>query len=211
MNVGPKNRETQVPRNRGTKLESGGPAQGPQRGQGRRSQPRREEGRSAQPPPFSLSPSLAPLNSLLLSPGFSSRSRGPLLPARLNSSSTRGARAASGGGAKCRRFLAPGEPSPLPGSGKDARRGGKPACGRQARTGRQAGGPSGAKAKRGPQSLRPARCAAAAGAGRSANPPGPGPGAHARARGRGRCGGSGFTSLPGPWDRVAVRMRAGPA
>lgn len=142
MNVRPKTRETQVPRNRGTRLESGGPAQGPQRGQGRRSQPRREEGRSAQPPPFSLSPSLAPLNSLL-SPGFSSRSRGPLLPARLNSSSARGARAASGGGAKCRRFLAPGEPSPLPGSGKDARRGGKPACGRQARAGERAVGPRG--------------------------------------------------------------------
>lgn len=73
-----------------------------------------------------------------------------------------------------------------------------------------AGGPWGRRPDGG-LTLRPARCAAAAGAGLSANPPEPGPGAHARARGRGPCCGSGFTSLPGPWDGVALRMRAGQA
>lgn len=78
-----------IPRNLGTKLECGVTAQGPQRGQGRWSG-QREEGCSAQPPPFSLSPSpsLAPLNSPPL-PWFLFPLPRPPPPAQLNSSSAR--------------------------------------------------------------------------------------------------------------------------
>lgn len=64
-------------------------------------------------------------------------------------------RAASGGGAKSRLFLAPGEQSRLPGAER-TRRGGKPACGRQARAGARGEGKAEASpcARSGAQPLR---------------------------------------------------------
>lgn len=148
LNIRPKTRKTLVPRNLSTELESrvrrrvprearvAGPGRGGRRG-------------AARSPLHALcppSPSLAPSNSPPL-PRFLFPLPRPPPPRTAELELSPPSRAASGGGAKPRLFLAPGEQSPLPGA---ERRGRGAEVSR--RVGRRRGRALGAKARRRPHS-----------------------------------------------------------